>query len=60
MIIVLFCCSFDFNLFLSFGQVGVGIPGGLEAVVHSLCTVLSSLGTDGDLCCQKVDMTNAF
>ena len=48
------------ELLLPFGQVGVGIPGGLEAAVHSLRTILSMHGSDSSLCCLKLDMTNAF
>ena len=48
------------DLFLPFGQVGVGISGGLEASVHSLRTILSMLDSDSSLCCLKLDMTNAF
>ena len=48
------------DLLLPFGQVGVGISGGLEAYVHSLRTILSTLGSDSSLCCLKLDMTNAF
>lgn len=32
------------DLFLPSGQVGVSIPGGLEVAVHSLHTVLSTIG----------------
>ena len=38
----------------------VGISGGLEAAIHSLHTILSTLGSKLDLCCLKVDMSNAF
>ena len=38
------------DLLLPFGQVGVGISRGLEASVHSLCTILSMLGSDSSLC----------
>ena len=48
------------DTFLPFGQVGVGVSGGLEAVVHSLRTILSTVGSNPDLCCLKVDMSNAF
>ena len=48
------------DLLLPFGQVGVGISGRLEASVHSLRTILSTLGSDSSLCCLKLDMTNAF
>ena len=39
------------DLLLPFGQVGVGISGGLEASVHSLHIILSTLGSDSSLCC---------
>ena len=48
------------DVFLPFGQVGVGVSGGLEAAIHSLRTILSTLGSKPDLCCLKVDMSNAF
>ena len=48
------------GIFLSFGQVGVWIPGGLEAAIHSLRTIISSVGSHSGLCCLKVDMSNAF
>ena len=48
------------DLLLPFGQVGVGISGGLEAAVHSMHSILSLYGSDSSLCCLKLDMTNAF
>ena len=48
------------DLLLPFGQLGVSISGGLEASVHSMRTILSTLGSDSSLCCLKLDMTNAF
>ena len=48
------------DLLLPFGQVGVGIPGGLEAAIHSMRSILSMYGSDSSLCCLKLDMTNAF
>ena len=48
------------DVFPPFGQVKVGVSGGLEAPIHSLCTILSTLGSKLDLCCLKVDMSNAF
>ena len=48
------------DTFLPFGQVGVGVSGGLEAAVHSLRTILSTVGSNPDLCCLKVDMSHAF
>ena len=48
------------SLLLPHGQVGVGIRNGLEAAVHSLRTILATVGSNCELCCLKVDMTNAF
>ena len=48
------------DLLLPFGQVGVGISGGLEAAVHPMRSILSLYGSDSSLCCLKLDMTNAF
>ena len=48
------------DILLPYGQVGVGVPGGLEAAVHSLSHYISQHGSDPDLCCLKIDMTNAF
>ena len=48
------------SLLLPHGQVGVGIRNGLETAVHSLCTILATVGSNCELCCLKVDMTNAF
>ena len=53
-------CSVSFDLFFLFGQVGICFPGGLEPTVRLVRTVLCSLGSDADLSCLKVDMTNAF
>ena len=47
-------------VFLPFGQVGIGVSGGLEAAIHSLRTILSTLDSKLDLCCLMVDMSNAF
>ena len=48
------------NLFLPAGQVGVGVPGGLEAAIHSLRACITDNGAEEDLCCLKLDMQNAF
>ena len=37
------------DVFLPFGHVGVGVSGGLEAAIHSLRTILSTLGSKLDL-----------
>ena len=44
------------ELLLPFRQVGVGVPGGLEAAVHSLHTILSMHSSDSSCCL----MTNVF
>ena len=48
------------DVFLPSGQIGVGIRGGLEAAIHSLSSVIDSQGSNPDLCCLKVDFSNAF
>ena len=53
------CDSLPSSL-LPHDQVGVGIRNGLEAAVHSLRTILATVGSNCELCCLKVDMTNAF
>ena len=58
------CCSAvkpqlpDF--FLPSSQVGVGVKGGLEAAVHTLSGFIESHGDNPDLCCVKIDFSNAF
>ncbi|XP_062518293.1 uncharacterized protein LOC134193482 [Corticium candelabrum] len=58
------CCSAarsaSSDVFLPYGQVGVGIRGGLEAAVHSLSAIIDLRGNNPDLCCLKVDFRNAF
>ena len=39
------------SLLLPRGQVGVGIRNGLEAAVHSLRTILATVGSNCELCC---------
>ena len=48
------------SLLLPHGKVGVGICNGLEAAVHSLHTILATMGSNCELCPLKVDMTNVF
>ena len=48
------------DTFLPYGQVGVGVKGGLEAAVHGLRKLITDLGEDDTLCCIKIDMKNAF
>ena len=48
------------DLFLPYGQVGVGIKGGLEAAIHSFRSYVHSHKDNPDLCAVKLDMYNAF
>ena len=48
------------EIFLPYGQVGFGIPDGLEAAVHSLSSFIDTNGDNPTLCCLKLDMANAF
>ena len=58
------CCQFArpylSDFFLPYGQVGVGIPGGLEAAIHAVRHSLAELGNDESLALLKIDMKNAF
>ena len=58
------CCLSVHNdlpdLFLPYGQVGVGFKGGLEAAIYFLRYYLHSHKGDPDLCAVKVDMYNAY
>ena len=38
----------------------MGVRGGLEAAVHSFSTVIDSQESDPNLCCLKIDFSNAF
>ena len=48
------------DIFLPYGQIGVGVPGGLDAAVHALSSYITTHGSDPNLCCLKIDMSNAF
>jgi len=48
------------SVFLPYGQVGVGIPGGLESAIHIVRHLISVHGADDSLALLKVDMKNAF
>ena len=48
------------DLFLPYGQVGVGVKGGLEASIHALRFHIKEHGDKEDLCLLKIDMQNAF
>ena len=58
------CCQFArpflSDFFLPYVQVGVGIPGGLEAAIHAVRHSLSQFGNDDSLALFKIDMKNAF
>ena len=58
------CCSavrpYLPDIFLPYGQVGVGVKGGLEAAVHGLRKLIVDNSQNDELCCAKVDMRNAF
>ena len=48
------------DIFLPYGQIGVGIPSGLEAAVHTVCSFIDLNQSNPDLCCLKIDFSNAF
>ena len=48
------------DTFLPYGQVGVGIKGGLEAVIHACRTLVHENQDNPSYCCLKLDMVNAF
>ncbi len=49
------------NLFLPYGQVAVGVTGGMEAAIHTLRSYIITSNWDSeDLCCVKNDFRNAF
>ena len=56
------CCQFARPylqiIFLPHGQVGVGIPGGLEAVTHAIRHSVSMHGSDDSLALLKIDAFN--
>ena len=58
------CCTaarpFVPDTFLPYGQVGVGVNGGLEAPVHGIRKPTTDKSQNDDFCCVKVDMKNAF
>ena len=58
------CCAAAWSclpdILLPYGQVGVGVKGGLEAAIHSVSTFIENNGHKEDLCYFKIDMRNAF
>ena len=48
------------EVFLPYGQVGVGTKGGLEAAVHTARTFIQDYGQDENFCCLKIDMKKCF
>ncbi len=48
------------DVLIPFGQVGVGIKGGLEAAIHMSRALLHEFGSLDDHCLLKVDFKNAF
>ena len=48
------------DLFLPYGQVGVGVKGGLEAAIHALRFYIDEHCHEEDVCLLKIDMKNAF
>ena len=55
------CCLASLpTVFLPYGQVGVGIPGGFEGAIHISRHFISTHGADDSLALLKVDMKNAF
>jgi len=48
------------HIFLPYGQVGVGISGGLESAIHTTRHFVSCHGSNSSLGLLKVDMKNAF
>ena len=56
----LLACPFLSDFFLPYGQVGVGIPGGLEVAIHAVHHSLSQLGNDESVALLKINMKNTF
>ena len=47
------------DVFLPYGQVGVGVRGGMEASVHTVRSFIAANSDKADLFCFKLDMRNA-
>ena len=58
------CCQYiktDLpQFFIPHGQLGVGIKGGLEAIIHSARFIIDKFQTHEDMCLLKLDFKNAF
>ena len=48
------------NIFLSYGQVGVDVRGGMEAAIHTMRSYIAANSDREDFYCVKVDFRNAF
>ena len=48
------------SVFIPYGQVGVGIPGGLETAIHITRHYIYQHASDSFLALLKIDMKNAF
>jgi len=48
------------GVFLPYGQVGVGIPGGLETAIHAIRHYINKNASDSSLALLKIVMKNAF
>ena len=48
------------SVFIRYGQVGVGIPGGLETAIHVTRHYIYQHASDSSLALLKIDMKNAF
>ena len=44
------------DILLSYGQVGVGVEGGLEIAIHSVWTFIERNSLNEGMCCLKIDM----
>ncbi len=58
------CCSVISpklqDLFLSHGQMGVGVKGGLESIIHTTRHFIDHFKDSEDMCILKLDFSNAF
>ena len=63
-LVIKICCSVVRSrlpkFFIPYGQVGVGVQGGLEAAIYAVRCCLQLHSADPDLCLLKVDMRNTF